>query len=202
METQMQSAREKVILKLQNVYKHRFLGRGYQKYNLRFEGLQNGQKQYYNEKVNCFEHAFFNLSNEKLSEIFVEDGVLDEEALEQFWEFNIKPEKTVNENLEPLLDFVKKSGLKLEKCDEMAECKDNQWKVAVYYRERQGDVDEDFHFMRSEKEGIWTSKDGKESRVEQYFELPVVFKNYKTTYKLVDVFMVTHELEKEAELTK
>lgn len=179
--------RAKLILKIETVVKHGFLpNRGYESYKFKFEGT----KTEFAEEINCFAHAFFNFNNKQLNQLFVEQNKIQSDLLSEFWRFNLKHSNTAEQNLEPLLDIVRKTGLKVQPCGEKDEVKSNEWKVAVYYDEGAIKNELDFHFLRQEEDGVWTSKNADESRVEQYYELPYVFRK---TYFLVGVYKVTNK---------
>ncbi len=168
-----------------------FPTRGHEKYTFRFV---NGGQEQIKDYINCFAHAFFNFSNEELRDLFVENGEVKTELLNEFWDFGID-RNNVDESLERLISgLVRSTGLKAEKCTEVTECGKNQWKVGVYYREPRNGKSSDFHFLRWEEDSFcWSSKNGDESRVDSFYELPYI---YRKDYKLIAVYMVTNEYAK------
>lgn len=186
------SNRKILVKKIEQVVKLGFLPkRGNEKYYYRFVNERN---EYISDYINCFAHAFFNFSNQEIKDLFVENGEIKKELLDEFWYFSID-EHDVEGSLEKLVTgLVRDSGLKASKCKDSTECANNQWKVGVYYREGTGESS-DFHFLKWEDdEYCWSSKNGNETRVDKFYELPYV---YRKDYKLIDVYMVTNEFAKD-----
>lgn len=180
-----------LVKKINEVVKLGFLpNRGNEKY---FQRFVEQSDEHISDYINCFAHAFFNFSNKEIKDLFVENGEIKTELLNEFWDFSID-KNHAEESLEKLITgLVRNSGLKAEKCTEATECDKNQWKVGVYYRNKKG-KSTDFHFLRwEENEFCWSSKNGDETRVDKFYELPYIYRN---DYKLVAVYMVTNEYAK------
>lgn len=143
-------------------------------------------------KVNCLEHAFFNFTNKEIRKISRE---FSHELFEFLWIFEAlqtymfysTPTQVYNKIHDELIDKIKSVGLKIEDCLINEELKDNQWKVAFYFNPEAGE--EDFHFMRQEKDGTWSSKAGKYMKVQKFDEPPELFRE---NYQLVKFFKVTN----------
>ncbi len=180
-----------LVKKIEKIVKLGFLpNRGNERYYQRFV---DDKSEHISDYINCFAHAFFNFSNKEIKDLFVENGEIKTELLNEFWDFSID-KNNVDGSLERLItSMVRDSGLKVSKCTEATECENNQWKVGVYYRDKKG-KSTDFHFLKWEDdEFCWSSKNGDETRVDKFYELPYTYRN---DYRLVAVYMVTNEYAK------
>ena len=114
--------------------------------------------------VNCFGHACFNLTNEQIEQLGIN------ESHGQFFGTFASEETTPDIGLErQVVNFVKKTGLEIRPISKYEGGLDNnQWKVAMYIdHSGLGLFAKDFHFFRQEKDGTWTHKMGYFSNVEQ-----------------------------------
>ncbi len=166
-----------VIKKINTMLKRgKMAGRGREKYTI-----------FNTFSVNCFGHAVFNFSNQEIRNLRRKH----EDELRTFlcglWEPDDNKEsfKDITEQLE---QKIRDTGLILEECQEGDKVKEGQWKVAYYYYD-DGGIDKDFHFMRQEKDGRWSSKLGTFMEIEYYDRLPLMF-NYG--YCLAKVYKVTN----------
>lgn len=143
--------------------------------------------------INCLGHTF-NLRNK------------------QFDDYNIKPYKISNflgetlpvpyfteflkydnnqKNADIMIDFIKKTGLKVVKCAPNEIITDfKSWKIALYFSSN------DFHYLLEDFSGAWSGKDGNFNIVE-HFDGQTPPKEYnnehtKSTYKLFDTFKITN----------
>lgn len=141
--------------------------------------------------VNCMGHSFFNLENSDLEEISKD---YDDELRDFFWMFerfkmfqhHISSRQLCKKAERDLLDKMLLAGFNIEECNVGEQVDDGQFKVAYYFRFDAGI--EDFHFIRQEKDGRWSSKAGASLNVEEFDHLPKKFNDYK----LIKVFKVTN----------
>ena len=146
--------------------------------------------------ANCLEHAVFNFTDEMLVllvENFGEDVV-------KFWsgfnslcyKFEREPKRQLKDLTNEIIKRINKSGLKIEECD-LNDCvKDGQFKVAYYFDFCENDSIRpcpDFHFMRQEIDGTWSSKFGRCEKVETFDTLPEI---YNESYRLQKIFKITN----------
>lgn len=175
----MGKQRDLLISKLRKVVENGYVPeRGKQSYCKNFKGTKNEIAHF----VNCFEHSFFNFTNEQLEELFLEKGkngnsVLKNET-EEFWDFESEG-KEAKQVFEERLNFVRATGLSVEECKEGDILKDNEWKVAAYFYEDLREANWDFHFIRQESNGFWSSKSGESENVDTYFDAPFLIKIYQ-----------------------
>lgn len=102
--------------------------------------------------------------------------------------------KLITEQLE---QKICKTGLLLEECQINDKIEDGQWKVAYYYKD--GD-DKDFHFIRQEDDGIWSSKLGSYMEIDHFDTLPLMLGD---EYCLAKIYKVTNPyVYKEGEVNK
>lgn len=172
------------ILKLKEIFSKGYLpSRGNQSYTAI---CPNTEKSYANQ-VNCFAHACLNLTNEQLDK-------LNFSNYDTFW-FDIKsysyePDEYVAKNF---MKIMKRIGLEVEKCNKKASPKnDNQWKVALYFGYTKF-LDSDYHFIKQEQDGSWTSKVGWENKVDHFEQLPKIINSPTgTEYKLFGTYIITN----------
>ena len=147
--------RKELIKAINEIYKLGYLpSRENQSYTFKLKS-----KTEVGQIVNCFEHACFNLKNEH----FVEHK-LTHTHTKYFWLFGGAGWQDIDTASE-LFGFLQETGLIVHTCKETDECEFNEWKVALYFSD---DEVHDFHFLRQEKNGEWTSKCGHETKVERY----------------------------------
>ena len=146
--------------------------------------------------VNCFGHACFNLDEKDLLSNFTpsEMRYYLRTFLGRFWSRNLEGVE------KEFQDKIKETGLKVEKSNFNEKLKDNQWKVAFYFRDsviNEEYVGSDPHFMLQTKSGFWTSKMGGDEKIEIFKELP---KEFGYGYVLQGIYKITNPyLEKEAD---
>lgn len=168
---------EKCVIKKINVLLKRgkMPGRGDEKYTI-----------FNTFTVNCLGHAFFNFTNNQIKKLNSQYS----EGFRYFLWHIVEPEiqrdayKFVTEQLE---QKIRDTGLILEECDINDKVKDGQWKVAYYYKD--GLQNEDFHYMRQEKDGTWSSKLGSYRQIEHFDRLPLM---YNDGYCLAKIYKVTN----------
>ena len=157
-------------------------------------GVVRGEQEYTMSTaltVNCMGHSFFNFENKDIEEISKE---YDDELRDFFWLFERfkmfqyhLPSKLISKKVEKdLADKMALAGLEIEECEKDDEVEDGQYKVAYYFKFKLGR--EDFHFMRQEKDGTWSSKMGASMGISKYNSLPRKFNDYK----LIKIFKVTN----------
>ena len=147
-----------LIKKLEAIFKQGYLPcREYQTYYFSYATKTPKKKnQMASDIINCFGHAFFNLTNEKLQE-----NSISETDTKPIWHFG---EKYGVYLIDEILDFVRATGLTVNECEAHDKMKDNEWKVAFYT-----DINcngKDYHFLRQERDGSWTAKNGETAKVE------------------------------------
>ena len=117
--------------------------------------------------VNCFVHACFNLTNEQIVSL----------GLDEFKYMFVSPfggfeDSSVLAAKEEMMDFVRQTGLEIE--DELVPkvLKENQYRVALYFSrgfiENMGG--KDFHFLVQEKDGSWSGKCGSMTHHVDHFD--------------------------------
>lgn len=141
--------------------------------------------------VNCMGHAFFNFKNNDINDL---SAHYKSELHYYFWMFDrfdmfhyyTSPRRLCKQTEKDLIEKIKKSSLKMEECKENDELERGQWKVAYFFSFEPGR--EDFHFMRQEEDGEWSSKAGSSMKVEKFKKLPKKYNNYR----LIKIFKVTN----------
>lgn len=133
---------------------------------------------------NCLCHACFNFLNEHYKSYdFSEYEMLSTQGF-------INQCKTKEEISLKIQNFLKSTGLKVEKDSQYNDLKENQWRVALFFDEITfGNVHliRDFHFMLEEKDKTWSSKENFEPKLNVLNSLP---QNYQDYYKLHEVFVL------------
>ena len=142
--------------------------------------------------VNCLGHAVFNFQNKDIGELASNHR---DELRDFFWLFErvemfkhkIPSKQLCKKAEQDLFDKVHLAGLEIEECDIDDEVREGQYKIAYYFDSTL--AREDFHFMRQEPDGKWSSKAGMSLDVEEFSQLPKKFKDYK----LIKIFKVTNQ---------
>ena len=163
--------RQAIIKKINVIYKKGYLpSREIEKYSELHTCL-----------VNCFGHACFNLSNEKLKELESNKNDLRD----FFRNFNTRGTRNIFSEIQ---NRIKQVGLKMERSSLNEKIQKNQWKVAYYI---QNDIfaGNDLHFMIQTEDGRWTSKIGTSPEIEVFKKLPEV---YHDKYHLSGVYKITN----------
>ncbi len=149
--------------------------------------------------VNCFCHACFNFSNDDI------ENFLSDCPTKIYGNFFIGTgEQTIKPTKQHMVDFIKSTGLKIEKCKKNTILKPNQYKVALFFAVSKHSPHRDFHFLRQEPNGQWTGKNGFRSNKVEIFEtlpktLPYTGNN---PYKLNEVFVITNPYRTKTEEDK
>ena len=171
--------------------------RGSQSYS--FVNQKSGEPFYLN--ANCFAHACFNLTNEKMQEINLgyNDALSFADHVTLF--------SSIYDIEESLLKFIKATGLKIRQINNFDPIinlptllKNNEWKVALYFC-KNGSF-KDFHFFLQEKDGNWSSKYGFNNNIEIFNKLPekyCVNNEYKDTYYYHNTYLITNPYAPEIE---
>lgn len=165
--------------------KGKMTGRGGQKYTI-----------FNTFTINCLGHAFFNFSNQQIRNL--RRGYEDE--LRSFlWGLEEPSDqqdafKLITEQLE---QKICETGLLLEECQINDKIEDGQWKVAYYYKD--GD-DKDFHFIRQEDDGTWSSKLGSYMEIDHFDTLPLMLGDEYCLAKIIKLLI--HMFIKKARLIK
>lgn len=200
-----------VIKVLNRIYKNGYVAsRGLESYIF---NIQEDTMAY--QYVNCFGHACFNLKNQHFIENnltpadtncfggLIECHELSAAAYSKLCTRYIlnrscdKPEEVT----ERLFDTVTSAGLVVDKCLEKSILKNNQWKIALYFRQTVNNL-EDYHFLLQEKDGKWSSKMGHSKKLD-LFEQPE--ETIYHGYKIHGIYSITNpyaKSDKGAELTK
>lgn len=141
------------------------------------------------DEANCFIHAFFNFSDNTLEKIVKKHGY---GALYTIWHIKNLKNKSAEQIGQELVKRVQKTGLQVEECDEYETMEKGQWRVAYYSSPT------DYHFMRQEEDGTWSSKRGSLANVETFKKLPPKFESYKLKkyFKVTNLYIYKEE-EKE-----
>ena len=118
----------------------------------------------YSFYTNCAGHAFAQLTNELLDKL---DKRVQELGLNDFDYFFGNPyggfsKVSVEDAVNGVLHFWRKTGLEIEVEPVRTELKFNQYRVAVYYSQAYitGQGEKDLHFTFQERDGSWSSKEG------------------------------------------
>ena len=135
--------------------------------------------------MNCFEHACLNLTNELFDQLqFNEHDYYIFDAKEHAFQ----PEETVEANfIKKMKDF----GLRTRKAHFSSKLKVNEWKVALYFGYTSM-LDKDYHFLRQEKDGQWSSKIGWLPEVEYLKKPPRTYFTHGIEYKLYGFYIITN----------
>lgn len=138
-------------------------------------------------RINCFAHAFFNLKNGDIRELY---RAYPNEMFEYFWSFQGFKKASLLAYINVTREILKKiqqAGLQIEECSVDEKLEEGQWKVAYYFN---FDVmGKDFHFMHQEPNGYWSSKQGANLMVDIFKELP---ETYSNGYKLQKIYKITN----------
>ena len=138
-------------------------------------------------QINCFAHAVFNLSNQQIYENCLTNNDTDSfrNLIEDYWE-------TEDSIFKRLSAFITKTGLKIEKCNDEDELKENQWRVALYFCD--GWTFKDFHFLLNESDGRWSSKYGTTNLLEFFDERPekYIAQEYNDRYDYYGTYKITN----------
>ncbi|MBE7073889.1 MAG: hypothetical protein E7379_02220 [Clostridiales bacterium] len=183
-ETQQKTRQMPTILKLKKIFSLGYLpSRGDESYTL----LHRDTNIEFSKIANCLAHSFFNLTNEQL-----EDFNLFDSGTFRWFYLDENDERA----LDRVLEFVEKTGLKVEETSLEQDLAPNQWKVAVYFRVRENkNVIPDFHFILQEKDGVWSSKEGAFPTIDYFQHPPEMFYSAYGShfqYKLYGYLMVTN----------
>ncbi|MBQ8444589.1 MAG: hypothetical protein IJX25_04480 [Clostridia bacterium] len=182
--------KENTVLKLNKVFKKGYVpSRGSQSYSFVSPVSHEG----YFFSANCFAHACFNLTNELIDKVKI--NLQDSLAYASPIDHTAGLESTeIN-----LLNFIEKTGLKIEKIDNFdiinnfpEMISDNQWIIALYFCESNNF--KDFHFFLQEKDGRWSSKYGYRDVLNFFDELPFkyVAPNKIDTYYFYSKYLITN----------
>ncbi|MBQ8444394.1 MAG: hypothetical protein IJX25_03485 [Clostridia bacterium] len=176
---------ESTILKLKGVFKLGHLPiRGDEPYYV----LHMASNQEVTFLVNCMAHSFFNLTNDQLENY----NEFDAKNFRQFY----WPDDSEEEVYNRILKFVRKTGLSVVKTTESCKPKKGQWKVGVYFLEREKkECKVDFHFILRESDGRWSSKEGSYPELIYYDKLPEFLQSdvgNRKRYKFHGYLMVTN----------
>ena len=107
----------------------------------------------YSHQINCFAHACLNLTNEQLEQLNLDR--LDRCTFD-IKTYQYEPQERIEQTF---TKRVKRFGLEAHLCERnFLITKQNQWKVALYFGTSPRTLDVDYHFLKQEKNGVWTSK--------------------------------------------
>ena len=109
----------------------------------------------YTHTANCFAHACLNLTNEQLDKLNLDRCDTNT--------FDIKTYlyEPIEHMENTFLKRIQRFGLKATPCeDNDLFNRENQWKVALYFGLSPLTLDYDYHFLKQEKDGTWSSKVG------------------------------------------
>lgn len=136
--------------------------------------------------ANCFEHACFNLSNLQLKYSLKEADTND---FSHFQSYN------KDKAFDQITNYLKETGLQIERCSQNKILKSNQWIVAIYF-EPLYPVCKDYHFLLKEKDGTWSGKVGFSEKIETFKTLPIKMDN-NCFYEFYDTFCLTNPFAEE-----
>lgn len=146
--------------------------------------------------ANCLEHAVFNFTDDML--VLFEQNCGTE--ISKFWsafnslcfKFEREPKRQFKNVTSEIIKRISQTGLKIEECGINDNLEEGQCKVAYYFDFCENDSIRpcpDFHFMRQEIDGTWSSKFGRYEKVEIFEVLPEI---YNETYSLQKIFKITN----------
>lgn len=172
----------RTILKLNQVFSMGYIpSREIEPYNCLIGAKSNRPV---HKLVNCFGHACFNLTNQQLRDL--DFNYKDADSLSDFFSTFYDDPRDIRNRL---FGFVNRTGLKVELVKRDAILKNNQWKVAYYFRD--GYEDQDFHFFLQEKDGHWSSKVGFTREITYMQNLQKQYEDYSLfdTYSITNPFV-------------
>ena len=172
--------RENLIKKLNRVYKRGYVpSRNLSNYSgFSFEGIA------VSSLYNCFAHACCGWTNDMIiaSRLTCEES----EYFGNFYDNFSEPPEVIEKRI---LKLVNDAGLEIVPCQQNALLKNNQWKVALYFKDGYGKFN-NFHFLKYEpKNNLWTSKFSHYSVIETFDTLPQC---YDDTYKFYNTYKITN----------
>ena len=148
--------------------------------------------------VNCFGHACFNLEENDLLNTFQSyDMRRDLHVFFRRFKIGRHYVENAKDMTQCFQEKIRATGLKVDESSLDENLKDNQWKVAFYFRDEYKDeegneVSSDPHFMLQTKSGLWTSKMGTIADfVEVFKEPPEKWKDYtlRGIYKITNPYL-------------
>lgn len=144
--------KNKGVLKIKKIFALGYLpSRGYQSY---LPICKHSQKPYAYQ-VNCFAHACLNLTNQQLEELKLDNC---DTYIFDIKSYSYQPQEEIQKTF---TKRIKRFGLIAEQCEkDYIPEKENQWKVALYFGFSRHCLDYDYHFLKQEKDGSWSSKIG------------------------------------------
>lgn len=152
-----------------------------------------GEEEYgrYGGSVNCFEHACFNLTNDLIDGLGLND--LKYCFASPFGGFDTT---SVQSAKEEILDFVRQTGLEMKEEKFPKALKANQYRVALYFSEGFAKAfrTKDFHLLVQEFDGSWSGKRGSQSDIVDHYsklEESLPF-DHSNRYVLDSVYVVTN----------
>lgn len=147
----------------------------------------------YGNQVNCFEHACLNLTNEQLEKLKLK---YDDKYLFDIKSYSYEEQDSMEQTF---VDRLKSFGLIAKPCPrDFVPKQENQWKVALYFGFSFASMDTDYHLLKQEKDGSWSSKIGWSDEVEFLDELPEKYKSSSgTQYLLQQTYIITNPYAKE-----
>jgi len=142
----------------------------------------------FGDYANCLSHACFNFSNQEIDEL----ALTCDETIDTFGTFLIpyfdecKSEQEMGRETEKrVIERIGLTGLEMKASPLNKPLLKNQWRVALYINYNYPD----FHFLRQEKSGVWTAKDGYSYRIERYGYLPT---ECSGGYKYLNSYVITN----------
>lgn len=117
--------------------------------------------------VNCFEHACFNLTNEQIISLGLNEFKYS--FVNPFGGFDDSSALTAKEEM---VEFLQQTGLEVEDEKTPKILKENQYRVALYFSEgfTKSNRGKDFHLLVQEADGSWSGKRGSDSDIVDHFD--------------------------------
>lgn len=177
--------RSECVLKVRKIFELGYLpARKDQAYHIICEGTQVP----YARQMNCFSHACLNLTNEQLDKLKLDNYdtyVFDIKS------YQYQPKEEIAKTFPKRL---KRFGLIAKHCDkEENSILKNQWKVALYFGFSRSTLDYDYHFLKQEEDGTWTSKIGWSNGFEILDSIPDIYHSPSgTDYHLDSTYIITN----------
>ena len=174
------------VLKIKKIFTLGYIpSREYQSY----QTICKHTKKPFAHQINCFAHACLNLTNQQLEKLNLDHC--------DTYRFDIKsyryePPEEIEKTFPKRL---KRFGLAVQPCDKnFVPQNKNQWKVALYFGFSSSCLDYDYHFLKQEKDGCWTSKVGWGcDTLEIHHSLPETYHSPSgTDYKLHQTYIITN----------
>lgn len=131
----------------------------------------------WNRKQNCYMYAINYQKDNKPKDV----GELSGKIVKNYY--------TIGEIIKRLFEDMNFLNVEIKKISYEYECKENEWKIALFYREEDGD----FHFLREDSHNRWSHKTkGKNPSDKDYSNTTIIDPRYANLmkYKFVEFYLL------------